>query len=264
MGKQENLYALEFINYYKKLGIDQIFIYDDNDQKQENFSDLINPLKLKNVKILPSINHNQTLTYTSCYNNYKYKFDWLLIVDFDEFLVIKNNNLKTYLSREKFKKCDFISFNWVIPNDNDLLKYDNRSLFERFPGPFKNNKFVKTIIRGNIDDLKYSIHSPLRSSKKNITCNNVGKKIIFKQLNYESIEPINTKKAYIIHFKYKSTEEYIKKNKKGYYNMTGTDLKNVLNFKINEYLNDNKMTKEKIKYIEKELNLNLSSFKKYN
>ena len=31
MGKNENLYINEFINYYIKLGIDHIFIYDDND-----------------------------------------------------------------------------------------------------------------------------------------------------------------------------------------------------------------------------------------
>lgn len=246
------------------MNFDQIFIYDDNDLKKENFSYLINPLKLKNVKIVPSINHSQSLSYTSCYNNNKNKFDWFLMIDFDEFLFIKNNNLKNYLLNNRFNKCDFISFNWFIPNDNDLLKYDNRSLFERFPGPYKKNKFVKTIIRGNIDDLKYSVHSPLESLTKNITCNNIGKKIKFEKLDYETLEPINIKKAYIIHFKYKSTEEYINKYKKGYYNLTGSTLNKVLNTKINEYLTDNKITKRKIEYLEKELKLNLSEFKTVN
>ena len=40
MGKQENLYVKEFIYYYKKLGVDTIFIYDDNDYNTEKFSDV--------------------------------------------------------------------------------------------------------------------------------------------------------------------------------------------------------------------------------
>ena len=39
MGKYENLYANEFVEYYIKLGIDHIFIYDDNDPNTEKISD---------------------------------------------------------------------------------------------------------------------------------------------------------------------------------------------------------------------------------
>lgn len=42
MGKRENLYVKEFVNYYKKLGIDKIFIYDDNDINTEKISDTVN------------------------------------------------------------------------------------------------------------------------------------------------------------------------------------------------------------------------------
>ena len=265
MGKQENLYVKEFIYYYKKLGVDTIFIYDDNDYKIEKFSDVINPLNLKYVKILNNtkynIIHSQTKAFTSCYNNNKNKYDWFLMVDLDEFLIIKNNNLKNYLSKDIFKKCDFISFNWVIPTDNNLLHYDNRSLFIRFPGPFNLNRFVKTIIRGNINNLTYSVHSPLYSPIKNITCNSVGDKIYYKKLNYETLLPINIDNAYIMHFKYKSTEEYINKYKKGYYNLTGINLKKVLDAKILEYIRDNNITKEKKEYLEKELNINITKYK---
>ena len=30
IGKQENKYILEYIEYYKKLGIDKIYLYDNN------------------------------------------------------------------------------------------------------------------------------------------------------------------------------------------------------------------------------------------
>ena len=41
MGKKENLYIKEFILYYKKLGVDKIFIYDDNDDNSEKINDVI-------------------------------------------------------------------------------------------------------------------------------------------------------------------------------------------------------------------------------
>ena len=38
MGKNENLYIKEFVDYYIKLGINHIFIYDDNENSTERFS----------------------------------------------------------------------------------------------------------------------------------------------------------------------------------------------------------------------------------
>ena len=35
--KYENKYISEFIEYYKKYGVDKIFIYDNNDINGENF-----------------------------------------------------------------------------------------------------------------------------------------------------------------------------------------------------------------------------------
>ena len=136
--------------------------------------------------------------YNDCYNNHK-----------DEFLIIKKKSLKKYLSKSIFNKCDFIRFHWIIPNDNNLLHYDNRTLFERFKGPYIKFPFIKTIIRGSINNLTYSIHSPSISPKKNISCNNIGKIIKSEKIDYEYFYPINTEQAYIIHYKFKSTEEYI-------------------------------------------------------
>ena len=41
IGKKENLYAEEFIDYYIKLGYDKIFIYDNNDKDDERFEDVL-------------------------------------------------------------------------------------------------------------------------------------------------------------------------------------------------------------------------------
>ena len=41
MGKLENRYANEFVEYHLKLGVDHIFIYDDNDPNTERIIDVI-------------------------------------------------------------------------------------------------------------------------------------------------------------------------------------------------------------------------------
>ena len=265
MGKQENLYVKEFVDYYINLGVDHIFIYDDNNNNTEKFENVLGNSYCNNVTIYDNNKLNikyQAGAFNHCYKNNNKNFDWLLMIDMDEFLYIVEDKLKHYLNRNRFNKCDFILFNWVIVGDNNLVHYDNRTLFERFKPPYIKSIFIKTIVRGNIKFLEYDVHFPARSPIKNITCNSAGKKIEYRDdiegLNIDDIEISN---AYIIHFKYKSTEEYINKYKRGYSYFDKEKLKQVLNYKIEEYLRENKVTLEKINMFEKELNINLSSYK---
>ena len=40
-GKKENLYVKEFVEHYKKYGVNKIYIYDNNDLNDEHFDDVI-------------------------------------------------------------------------------------------------------------------------------------------------------------------------------------------------------------------------------
>ena len=180
MGKNENLYAREFIEYYMNLGVDHLFIYDDNDNFTEKIEDILDlkykdKVSLYNAKQL-NLN-NQSDAFTNCYENNLKIYDWFIMIDMDEYLYIVKDSLKNYLTRIVFNKCDFIKVHWVNSKDNNLLYYDSRPLFERFPKPYLKSIFIKSIIRGNITNLKYWVHSPYISPDRNITCNNEGKKI---------------------------------------------------------------------------------------
>ena len=264
MGKMENLYVNEFIDYYIKLGVEKIFIYDDNLPETEDFSDAIDN-KYKNIvtifktKIL-NIKH-QSAAFTNCYKNNSIKFDWFIMVDMDEFVFIVNNTLKGFLKNKIFNKCDFIKLHWVIPTDNNLIYYDKRPLFERFRPPYIKSNEIKSIIRGNITNLEYWVHSPRISPKRNVTCTNEGKIIYYEDMNFQTINPINTNKAFIVHFRYKSTEELIRKIKRGYNNWFGNKTNAFLFQMVKSYLSINNATSNKINLIEKELNLNLSEYK---
>ena len=264
MGKRENLYVKEFIEYYMKLGIEHIFIYDDNDPEEEKIIEAIEKKYLNKVTIYEAQKlfiRNQSMAFSECYNNNLNNYHWFLMVDMDEFLYIVGDTLTGYLKNTIFNKCDFINFHWVMPTDNDLIYYDSRPLLKRFGPPYLKSKYVKTIIRGSIPNLKYSIHSPYISPQKNVTCNNIGKRIYYKNfVELEGNSKINTKKAYIIHFRYKSTEEFINKYKRGYRNWFNEGTEKLLIDNLKEYLEINKMTNEKREFIEKELNLNLSNY----
>ena len=264
MGKKENLYAKEFMDYYMKLGVDHMFIYDNNDPYTEKIKDMLNKKYKDKISFYDTYNlniHHQAQAFTDCYKNNFKKFDWFIMVDMDEYLYIVNDTLKNYLMNERFNKCDFIKIHWVDTTDNNLLHYDKRSLFTRFKRPYLKSIHIKTIIRGNIPNLTYWVHSPIISPVKNITCTNEGNIINYTNINLENIKNININKSYIIHFRFKSTEEFINKYKRGYSNWHGNRTHLVLLERISIYFEENGITLEKINYLEKELKLNLSSYR---
>ena len=265
MGKKENLYAKEFMNYYMTLGVDHMFIFDHNDPNTEKIKDVMDKKYEKKISFFDTKNLNinhQSNAFTNCYKNNYNKFDWFIMVDMDEYLYIVNDTLKNYLSSEIFDKCDFIKIHWANSQDNNLLHYDPRPLFQRFKKPYIKSKFIKSIIRGNIANLMYWVHSPYYSPNKNITCTNEGKIIKYSNINFEYIKQINTNKSYFIHFRFKSTEELINKFKRGYSNWHGNKINKILHERLSNYFEENEITLEKIKYIERELKLNLSFYKK--
>ena len=124
IGKKENLYAREYVNYYKNLGINKIFIYDNNDEKDETFD-----LVLKDyidagfVEIIDARGKLslQVKAMEECRKNNYNKFDWLLFFDMDEFLYLRNySNINDFLKKKVFDKCQKIQLIQVKLN---FLKY---------------------------------------------------------------------------------------------------------------------------------------------
>ena len=66
-------------------------------------------------------------------------------------------------------------------------------------------------------------------------------------------------KAFLIHFRFKSTEEVINKYKRGYSNWFGNkeNEKGFINRNLGDYFEENELTLDKINYIERELKYNL-------
>ena len=85
--------------------------------------------------------------------------------------------------------------------------------------------------------------------------------MFFKHFEFTSSNQISTKNAYIIHYRFKSTEEFINKYKRGYKKWFGDKTNKFLKSLITNFFIVNKITIEKINFMEKELNLNLSEYR---
>ena len=267
LGKEENKYIKDFVEHYKGLGVDKIFIYDNNEKNGEKFDDVLSEyikegfIEIFNYrgKIAP-----QLKVFEHCYNKYKKEYDWFIFFDIDEFIHLSNyTNIKMFLNEKKFDKCKLIYFNCVRHTDNDLLYYDNRTLEERFPIINWNSSLytLKSIIRGNNTNyIKFTTtHWLDRKLKKG--CNVFGKYVhpTWKVQLGNSINHPKHKIYYIDHYCFKSTEEYINKINKG--DGEFGFKKSIKMHKIKLYFEYNRITLEKINYIENKTGLNLEKYK---
>ena len=224
IGKNENLYVKEYVKYYKKLGYNHIYIYDNNNIKSENFTEILKEyIKDGYISIIDYIgyrgkdNNSQKEAYFDCYEKYKIYYDWLSFFDFDEFLELKNQTIQEFLDDNIFNCCQIIKINWLAyTSRNELLYYENKSLQKRFNIPDPNNlanKHIKSIIRGNLNDNYWKNWMNPHSSLNNLTsCSSSGKIV---DSNSPFIEPPDYTYAHLKHFGNKSFEEYCYKLKRG-------------------------------------------------
>ena len=264
IGRLENRYAIEYVEYYKQLGFDNIFIIDNNYNNEEYFEDVLQSyIDTGFVKIISKYRnkpHIQCEAYIDVYNNYLNNYDWCAFFDFDEYLTLSvDTSIKDYLSRQEFKDYNQICINWKLYTDNNLIYDDGRPCLERFTEPanmnvslndeyhdFLENIHIKSIIRGNLSNISCSMpHCFYGESLKNNTCTNNGTHM---ENISPFVSPINYDLAYIKHFCYKTIEEFLKnKYTKGVGDRNIDDY-HKLN-PINYFFSVNKKTKEKEDYI---------------
>lgn len=259
IARMENRYIREWVEYYRDLGVDTIFIYDNNFDGEERFEDVIGDyIDSGFVVLIDYRNHIycQLDAYQSCYDVNKDKYDWMMFIDVDEFLTFTNKEMKIgdYLSQPKFNDYDIIHINLLNYGDNDLVYYEDKPLVERFKipvmpldstvnYPFPENNHVSSIVRCGIE-LSWceTPHTPISYSR---CCNSVGElcdgnspfcNFIFSE-------------AYFRHYKTKTIEEFLFiKVRRGY--PDGNKDYYVYNNPVECFFKTNRITEEKLRFLE--------------
>lgn len=260
IAKDENNYIRFFVEYYKHMGFDKIFLYDNNELNGEEFDKVIGDYVQSGY--IELINYRgksiaQLDAYQDCYEKNNKKYDWIAFFDCDEFLTFVDDkmDIHSFLSLEKFLPFQAVHINWMIFGDNDLLDDDGRNIIERFPEPYLPldfctrerpwNDHIKSILRGGLSSFKWkSPHTP--SSAYLFCCNSEGKKV-------ELISPFqkyvfNT--AYLRHYRTKTIGEWVSnKMKRGFPDSSKSDWEKILT--IEHFFEYNRKTPEKIAYLQR-------------
>lgn len=278
IAKQENNYIREWVEHYKSIGFEHIFLYDNNDIDGERFDSVIGDYIHNGFVTVLDVRGEtaaQTSSYTNCYNRLGKGFDWMAFFDIDEFLSLdkKYKTISDFLSNNKFSKYNCIRICWKQFTDNGLLDvYDGNYSVKRFTQtlPITNKKAsaqTKPIIRIGVSNelLITSPHGALKETKIR-ACNSAGAMCPNSiNTNFPTWEG-----AALNHYRFKTIGEYIKnKIQKGWPTFYGGINNKFLD--VDFFFEYNKRTKEKEEYAKKvsqevrntKRNLYISSWVKY-
>lgn len=167
IGRNENRYAVEFVEHYQQIGVSKMFIYDnyfgDETPIAETLKKYVEPgfVEITDIHDRPDL---QCRAYEHCYKKHGDEYAWIGFLDFDEYLRWDGpENIEQMFDR--YQDGDQVLVNWRLFTDNGLTHYDPRPLKERFTEvmpldtPVKydcpENDHVKCFVRGGLGEIRF-------------------------------------------------------------------------------------------------------------
>ena len=218
IGRNENRYAVEFVEHYKKLGVSKMFIYDNYFGDEEPLAVTLKKYVdsgFVEITDLPNKKAMQCRAYEHCYKLHGNEYAWIGFLDFDEYL--RWNSKKKIETMFQQYTGDCVLVNWRLFTDNGLTHYDPRPLKERFTEVMpihkhvkyedrEENTHVKCFIRGGLGEVHFgkNPHSPMKSD--NIRCVNTENQPVYCGA---FVSPFTHKVMRLDHYWTKTAEEWI-------------------------------------------------------
>lgn len=152
IAKSEDYYFEEWVDYHKKLGFDEIYVYC-NDWECKLERDFI-------TKIPFPGKHMQIPSYRDFLTKYRNNFDWAAFIDCDEFILLKKHKtIKEFLI--EFDNPYGIGVNWVFYGGDGKEKRNGNSLLKQFTKRQNGvDRHIKTILKLNSGGNMSSPHNP--------------------------------------------------------------------------------------------------------
>lgn len=262
IGRMENRYVREFVEYYKSIGVDKICLFDNNYDGEDDFREVIGDDIDSGFVILKDYRNRkkcQLDAYNECYKEYGSAYDWIMFFDMDEFMYLNNTNkVKEYLSGHVFDRFAMIHINWLNFGDNGQLKDDGRELQNRMPHyldvehktmyDFPDTFHCKSIVRGRLKNVKWdkTSHTPTIDGE---CCNATG----YPCDKNSPFTPYDFRLAGLKHFCTKTADEYADKVLRGFPDGNPISRQKMLEL----FFKRNEVTKEKITLFKDKLGIDM-------
>jgi len=252
IARLENKYLREYVEYYKNLGFDKIFIYDNNRPGEERIIDEVNDFVdggfIEVIEWTDCSLKSQILSYQDCWDNHKDEYDWIAFFDADEYLVLNSaSNIKDFLSNKIYDGYNVITVTNKDYDDNDIIINGSNTRLDKYTRENRKTHwvFVKSIVRCEnnevrFDDYGHSCHIPTIKDKKYI-CNVDGEtNHLFGIASFK-----HEKNAFLKHFPTGCIDDFVKcKSVRKHINMIDS-------VGLEYFNNYNELTQEKIDYYNK-------------
>ena len=254
IAKMENPYLREWVEHHKRLGFDNIVLFDNNDVDGECFDEVIGDYIQNGYVIVEDVrgkSEQQSPCYMKCYYDYGKYYDWIAFFDIDEFMQFDDPKMEIheYLKHMRFMDYNCVRLCWKNYTDSGLTRVkDGNYSVTRFT-EWVPSRCCKSIIRTGLQLQVIKAHggTPVKP------CDAAGKPCWNDEK--PSFAKIGTKprykRAWLNHYRCKTIEEYMRfKMFRLYPDQPQEKAKKELTFDF--FCVDNKWTKEK-KQVAKEI-----------
>jgi hypothetical protein len=219
--RNEGLYLLDWIAYHRALGVEAFFLYtNDNDDGSD---DLLAALALAGVihwadnKVATggSAQH-KAYSHALALRPEVLDYRWALIIDLDEYMVLNPKvfrSIPAYLRWQETDVVDAIGLNWIFHGSCGAANWRDDFIVRRFPNPVTApNAHIKSLIRPRkfIHSLP---HNPLTYRRQQFVFKNSSSNphVPHAKIGPAWSETPVAEYAWINHYFYKSTEEFLLK-----------------------------------------------------
>ena len=222
VGKWEDKYLDEFVKYYQNLGFTNIFFGDNNDINDNSQLNVLQ--KYIDTGFVKYFNYQGVLDIQHVFYDYIYflekdNYDWYFVCDIDEYLQLDNKykTINDFLNDKDYINCDCIKFKWqtMITNDiNYIYHYVDKPIQERFKIKYNITFGVKSLFKYSKYINRINMHVPIYNNDFTYNAILADSLTPIKNNYKETLENIKGNNI-LLHYRFKSCDEYIDKLVKG-------------------------------------------------
>jgi hypothetical protein len=220
--RNEGLYLLDWLAYHRAIGIESFFLYtNDNDDGSDDLLAALargQAIHWVDSKVATGVSAPQFKAYGHALAVRPDTLDyrWALIIDLDEYLVLNPaafTSVKDYLQWQEVDGVDAIALNWFFQGSCGHGKWQDEFIVRRFPSPDgPANPHIKTLCRPR-KFIQSHPHFPLtyRGEPYIFKNSSAGPHVEHAAAGKAWSETPMAKFAWVNHYFYKSTEEFLLK-----------------------------------------------------